>query len=184
MKYLLAPAAVALAIGTSSVPAKAQLKADAWFYNDSGNFLDVETAIEGAEDLSAQSGQADQGVQGGTVILCEGGAGSRRSDVLRIDIDENRRIDVKFRSDPLSKNSRQHCHDKLRRNEIDPTTNQACFPGLNGTVVCDVTNFFVPGVTCYSDGQHCIQIASDGTPPSTKTKADLITELKKSFKRK
>jgi hypothetical protein len=85
MKYLLAPAAIALAIGASSVPATAHVFEEVT-YHDRNNTIIISTKKENAasETLAAIGGQADKRLKEAVVVFCDGGNGSRISDELRI----------------------------------------------------------------------------------------------------
>jgi hypothetical protein len=85
MKNLLAPAAIALAIGSGSVPATAHVFEEVT-YRDTNNTIIISTKKENAasETLAAIGGQADKRLKEAVVLFCEGGRGSRLSDVLSI----------------------------------------------------------------------------------------------------
>jgi hypothetical protein len=106
MKKLLAPAAIALAIGSGSVPATAHVF-DEVTYHDTNNTIIISTKKENAasETLAAIGGQADKRLNPADVFFCERGKGSRISDELiislvTIDGSAISSVEVQLLSDP------------------------------------------------------------------------------------
>jgi hypothetical protein len=106
MKKLLAPAAIALAIGSGSAPATAHVFEEIT-YHDKNNTIIISTKKENAasETLSVIGGQADKRLKEAVVFFCDGGKGSRISDELTIffvttDGSANPSVEVQLLSDP------------------------------------------------------------------------------------
>jgi hypothetical protein len=87
MKNLLAPAAIALAIGASSVPAKAHVVEEVT-YHDKNNTIILATKKENtaSEAFKATGGQADNRLRPAEIYFCQGGPGSTVSDLLVISV--------------------------------------------------------------------------------------------------
>ena len=101
MKNLLAPAAIALAIGTSSIPAKAHVVEEVT-YHDKNNtvILAIKKENTASEAFKATGGQADYRLTPATIYFCEGGKGSTVSDWLVISV-RTGSVFLELLSDPL-----------------------------------------------------------------------------------
>jgi len=101
MKNLFAPAAIALAIAASSVPAKAHVVEEVT-YRDKNNtvILAIKKENTASEAFKATGGQADNRLRPATIYFCEDGKGSTVSDRLVISV-RTGSVFLELLSDPL-----------------------------------------------------------------------------------
>jgi hypothetical protein len=155
MKKLLAPAAIVLAIGSGSVPAKGDV--DNFEYREFYNHLRVHIHHQSANQESTPGFRVIGGKAGapsgytlktGTVCLCDGGSGSAISDKLTVSVPTTGafagRAVVDFFSD--SPTSLGSCPSTINAVCTLGVVNETRCGLVSGLHHCDVSHFFgLPG---------------------------------------